>query len=222
MSLNFHWSKNWYDLCTSCNVFCMQAWHFRNFQIRASLCSPCYYIFRAIYNKEFERNLIHLHTAGSYSSLSECSLGKNSMFILLFLTVKVNHKQPQQVMDFSLFLFALYLLWDNFLIPEMTTTHVNNTTKKTPCQPQSVHSRQRPLVVSCRRFGTRVGGCEIFTAVLKIHITWDVSSCWLINLLSSSGPTAQDEGTMFHRIARYLSPVDRAPSSPTPVWKRHV
>jgi len=54
------------------------------------------------------------------------------MFILLFSTVKVHHKQPQQVMDFSLFIFALYLLWDNFLISEMTT---NNTTKKTPCQP---------------------------------------------------------------------------------------
>jgi hypothetical protein len=35
MSLNFHWSKKWYELFTSCNVFCMQAWHFRNFQIRA-------------------------------------------------------------------------------------------------------------------------------------------------------------------------------------------
>ena len=64
------------------------------------------------------------------------------MFILLFLTVKVNHKQPQQVMDFSLFLFALYLLWDNFLISEMTT---NNTTKKTPCQPQSVHANIRKV-----------------------------------------------------------------------------
>ena len=43
-------------------------------------------------------------------------------------------------MDFSLFLLALYLLWDNFLISEMTSIHLNNTTKKTPCQPQSVHS----------------------------------------------------------------------------------
>ena len=43
-------------------------------------------------------------------------------------------------MNFSLFLLALYLLWDNFLISEMTSIHVNNTTKKMPCQPQSVHS----------------------------------------------------------------------------------
>jgi len=39
--------KKWYELFTSCNVFCIQAWHFRSFQIRASLCSPCHYIFRA-------------------------------------------------------------------------------------------------------------------------------------------------------------------------------
>jgi len=26
MSLNFHWSKDWYELYTSCNVFCMQVW----------------------------------------------------------------------------------------------------------------------------------------------------------------------------------------------------
>jgi len=43
-------------------------------------------------------------------------------------------------MDFSLFLLALYLSWDNFLSSEVTSIHVNNTTKKTPCQPQSVHS----------------------------------------------------------------------------------
>jgi len=41
---------------------------------------------------------------------------------------------------FSLFYLAVYLLWDNFLISEMTSIYVNNTTKKTPCHPQSVHS----------------------------------------------------------------------------------
>jgi len=60
------------------------------------------------------------------------------MFSLLFLSVKFHHNQPQQVMDFDLFLLALYLLWNNFLISEMTSLHMNNTT--TPCQPQSVHS----------------------------------------------------------------------------------
>ncbi len=99
------------------------------------LCLPLY--LQSIHNKEFERNL---HTAGSYSSLAECSLGIHLMFSLLFLTVNFHHKQPQQVMDFSLLLLAFYLLWDNFLISEMTSIHVNNTTKKTPCQPQSVHS----------------------------------------------------------------------------------
>ena len=71
---------------------------------------------------------------------SECSLGIHSMFSILRLTVNVHHKEPQQVMNFSLFLLALYLLWDNFRISEMTSIHMNNTTKKTPCQPQSVHS----------------------------------------------------------------------------------
>jgi len=32
------------------------------------------------------------------------------------------------------------MLWGNCLIPEMTSIHVNNTTKKTPCHPQSMHS----------------------------------------------------------------------------------
>jgi len=168
MSLNFHWSKKWYELFTSCNVFCMQARHFRNFQIRASLCYTC----------TLQGRIHHCQN--------------------------VHHKQPQQVVEFSRNLFALYLLWDNFLISEMTWIHVNNTTKKTPCQPQTVHSHlmliaenvtlphwrvqalnavqiksalfwdvtQRRLVVSCWRFGTKLGGCEILTAVLvKIQIS---------------------------------------------------
>jgi len=54
MSLNLYWSKKWHVLFTSCNVFCMQAWHFRNFQIRASLPSPCHYIFRAYTTKNLK------------------------------------------------------------------------------------------------------------------------------------------------------------------------
>jgi len=95
------------------------------------LSLPLYLL--SIHNKEFDRKLLHLHTAGSYLSLSERSLGIDSMFILLFLIVNVRRKQSQQVMDFSLFLLALYLSWDNFLISEMTSIRVNNTTKKTPC-----------------------------------------------------------------------------------------
>jgi len=67
------------------------------------------------------------------------------------------------------------------------------------------------LVVSCRRFGTTVGGCEILTAVLvKIQVAWDISPCRLINLSSFSRPTEHDEGTTFHRNVRNPSPVDRA------------
>ena len=46
--------KKWFELFTICNVFCMQAWQFRNFQIRASLCSPCHYIFRAHTTKKLK------------------------------------------------------------------------------------------------------------------------------------------------------------------------
>jgi len=58
---------------------------------------------------------------------------------------------------------------------------------------------QRRLIVSCRHFGTTVGGGEIVIAVLvKIQVIWDVSPCRLVNLPASSGPTAQDEGITFH------------------------
>ena len=69
---------------------------------------------------------------------------------------------------------------------------------------------QRRLIVSCQLFGTTVGGGEILTAVLKIQVIWDVSPCRLVNLPASSGPTAQDEGTTFHRNISHPSPVDRA------------
>jgi len=95
-------------------------------QSQFMLSLPLY--LHSIHNKEFERNL---HTAGSYSSVRMFTC-IHSMFSLLFLTVKVHHKQ-QQVMDFSLFFLALYLSWHNFRISEMTSLHMNNTTKKTPC-----------------------------------------------------------------------------------------
>jgi hypothetical protein len=87
-------------------------------QIHFMLSLPLY--LQRIHNKKFERNLLHLRTAASCLSLSECLLGIYSVFIL--------------------FLLALYLLWDNFLISEMTSIHVNNTTNKILCQPQSAHS----------------------------------------------------------------------------------
>jgi len=88
MSLNFHLSKKLCELFTSC--ICMQAWHFSNFQIRANLCSPCHYIFRAYTTKNLKETCYT-------SSLSECSLGICWMFNLC----SSHHKQPQQVMDFS-------------------------------------------------------------------------------------------------------------------------
>ena len=69
---------------------------------------------------------------------------------------------------------------------------------------------QRRLVVFCWRFGTKVDGGEILTAVfVKIYVIWDISPCRLSSLPSSSGPAVQDEGTfMFNRNARNPSPVD--------------
>jgi len=50
---------------------------------------------------------------------------------------------------------------------------------------------QRRLAVSCQRFGTKVGGGEILTAVLvKIQAIWAFSPCRLVSLPSYSGPTA--------------------------------
>jgi hypothetical protein len=47
---------------------------------------------------------------------------------------------------------------------------------------------QRQLIVSYRRFGTTVGGCEILTAVfVKDQVIWDISACRLVNLPSSQG-----------------------------------
>jgi hypothetical protein len=69
---------------------------------------------------------------------------------------------------------------------------------------------QRRLVVSCR-FGTTVGGGEIITAVLvNIQVIWGISPCRLVNLPSSSGPTAPDEASMFHQNVCKPKPVDTA------------
>ena len=129
-------------------------------------------------------------------------------------------------------ILALYLLWDNFLISEMTSIYVNNM--KTPCQPQSLHFLDMLIAENvtlpqlhsccdllgfytaligsfCRRFAKVVGGCEILTAVLvKIQVIKDVSPFRPVKLPSSSGPTVQDEGTTFHRNVHNPSSVDRA------------
>jgi hypothetical protein len=42
-------------------------------------------------------------------------------------TLDVHHKQSKQVMDFSLFLLALYLSWVNFLKSEMMREQHNKS-----------------------------------------------------------------------------------------------
>jgi len=147
-------------------------------------------------------------------------------------------------MNFSLFLLALYQLWDRREQHKQHTPptsvcalswHADSGKRNTSTvawfqASNAVYMRsavfwdftQRRLVVFCRRFVTTVGVREIPTAVLvKIQVIWDVAPCWLVNLPSSSGSTVQDEGTAFHRNVRNPS-VDRAWSASTPVWERHV
>ena len=88
-------------------------------------------------------------------------------------------------MDFSVFLLAPYLLWYNSLISEMTSIHMN-TTNKTPCQPQAVHSLGMLIAENVTlprlhdfRLQTQYK-CDlisfgIYTAVIvKIQVIWDV------------------------------------------------
>ena len=192
---------------------------------------------QSIHNKEFERNL---HTAGSYLLLSECSLGIHSMFSLLFLTVNVHHKQPQQRVDFSLFLLTLYLLWDNFLISEMTSIHTNNT--KTPCQPQSGHFLGMLIAKTWHFHNCMISHfernvneiCSLFgfyaASIGSFLPTFRENSWWLWNSHSGVGEDSGHQGcsalstgqctfifrtssrrcTAFHRNVHNPSPVDRA------------
>ena len=125
MSLHFHWSKQWYELFTSCNVFCMQAWDFRKFQIRAIISS-----------KHTQQRI--------WKKLAHCKVLFVAVRMVtrhtLILNCECSSETAPTCDEFQPFIIAVYLLWDNFLISEMTTIHVNNTTKKTPCQPQSEHT----------------------------------------------------------------------------------
>jgi hypothetical protein len=119
---NFHWSKKWYEFFTTCIMYVYSVC--KPDISETSKSDPVYALFATISSEhtqqEFERNFLHLCTAVSCSLLSHCSLGIHSLFVL--------------------FLLALYLPWDYYLISEMTIIHVNNTANKSICQPQSVHS----------------------------------------------------------------------------------
>ncbi len=189
ISLNFHWYKKWYELFPSCNVFCMQAWHFRSFQIRASLCSPCHYIFRAYTTKNLKETC---YTC----TLSECSLGIHLIFSLLFLTVNVHHKQLQQVMDFRLFFLALYQLWDNFLISEQPAykwTTQENTLPTSVCAfSWHADSRKVTLPQLCdfrhrMRCEWDLHSFEIYAASIGSFLPTFLDNSWLCNSHSSVG-----------------------------------
>jgi len=123
-----------------------------------SRSEPVYALLAIISSEHTQQGIWNLHTAGSYSSLSACSLGVHLMFSVLFLTVTVHHQQPQQVMDLILFLIVLYLLGIIFLYLKWPT--YTWTTQ---------HRKRNNSTVSCQLIETAVGGGEIPIAVLKIQ-----------------------------------------------------
>ena len=54
---------------------------------------PAIYL-QSIHNSEYERNLLHLHTAGSYLSLSECSLSIQLLCIVLHCVYSIVYCTP--------------------------------------------------------------------------------------------------------------------------------
>jgi len=99
--------------------------------------------------------------------------------------------QPQSVHSLGM------LVAENVTLPQL---HDFGLQTRCKWDMRSWDFTQHRLVVCCRRFTTKFGGCEILIAVLvKIQVIWDVSPFWLVRLPSSSGPTVQDEGTTFHR-----------------------
>ena len=90
----------------------------------SSKSEPVYALLPIISSEYTQQRIWNLHTACSYSLLSECPLGVHLMLSVLLLTVSVHHQHPQQVMDFRLFFLVIYM---------------ENTTQKTPWQPQYVH-----------------------------------------------------------------------------------
>jgi len=123
MRLNFYLSKKWYELFASCNVYVCQP------DISATSKSEPVYALLAIISSEHTQQRILKKLAPP----AHCRL--------LFITRHTLDVQPLFITsqtastseDFSPFLPALYLLWDNFRISEMTSIH-GNSKKKTPCR----------------------------------------------------------------------------------------
>jgi hypothetical protein len=184
-------------------------------------------------------SLLHLHNAVSCSSQSECSQGIHSVFSLLLLNVNIHQFQHVTDFTYPFLPFTCCgIISDTWNVQHTHEQHNKQNIRATSVQslgmliaesamlPQLRDFRlwtrwkwnmrfwyfmQRRLVVSCERFGTTVGGREILTAVLvKIQLTWYGWPCRLVNFPSSSGPTAQDEGTTSHRNVRNPSPVEGA------------
>ena len=177
----------------------MQAWDFSNFQIRANLCSPCHYIFRAYTTKNLKETCYT-------SSLSESSLGIHwSSNSVHHITNSLNKWWIS-----AHFVLPFTCCGIVFVYLKMTSIHVNRTTKH-PADGKKrntttvawfqatnavwmrfalVWDFTQRLVVSCLRFGATV------VVRFKSYGTFHRSS-------SSSGPK-------FRRNVRNTSPVYRA------------
>jgi len=115
MSLNFHWSKSgmscspavMYSVCKS--------------DISETFKSEPGYALLAIIPSEHTQQRIWQKVA----TLAHFRVLFVAVRMFTRHTLDVHHKQSQQVMDFSLFLLALYLSWGNFLNSEMTREQHN-------------------------------------------------------------------------------------------------
>jgi len=133
MGLNFHLSKKWYELLTSCNVLVCKP------DISETSKSEPVYALLAIISSEHTQqriwNLLHLHTAGSYSSLSVCSLGIHSTSSLLFLTVFITNSNTWWISAYFFLPFTchsivfVYLKWPAYMWTAQQRKHPADSRK---------------------------------------------------------------------------------------------
>ena len=156
----------------------MQAWHFRNFQIRASLWSPCHYTFTAYTTKNLKETC--------YTCTLQCPIHRCQNVHLAYTRYSAYFFLPFTCHG----IIFVYLKWPAYTWTAQQRKHpADSRTRNTSIVARfqatnAVWMRsvlfwdfmQRRLVISCLRFGTTVGGGEILTAVLvKIQVIWDIS-----------------------------------------------
>jgi hypothetical protein len=171
----------------------MQAWHSSNFQIRANLCSPCHYIFRAYTTKNLKETCYT-------SPLSECSLG------IHWSSTSVHHITNS---------FNKWWISAHFVLPftccrivfvylKMTSIHVNSTTK----HPADSRKRNTSTVAWFQATDT---------VWMRFALVWDFTQrlvvSWqqlvVVRFKSSWTFRPSSSGQKFRRNVRNPSPVYR-------------